>query len=32
VTTVWTQRKGAWLIRFEQVTILPELKKDSPAK
>ena len=32
VTTVWTQRKGAWLIRFEQGTIIPEQKKDSPAK
>jgi ketosteroid isomerase-like protein len=32
VTTVWTHRKGAWLIRFEQGTIIPEQKKDSPAK
>jgi len=32
VTTVWTQRKGAWLIRFEQGTIITEQKKDSPAK
>jgi hypothetical protein len=32
VTTVWTRRKGAWLIRFEQGTTIPEQKKDSPAK
>jgi len=32
VTTVWTQRKGAWRIRFEQGTIIPEQKKDIPAK
>ena len=32
VTTVWTQRRGAWLIRFEQGTIIPEQKKDSPTK
>ena len=24
VTTVWTRRKGAWQIRFEQATIIPE--------
>jgi ketosteroid isomerase-like protein len=27
VTTVWTQRKGDWLIRFEQGTITPEPSK-----
>lgn len=32
VTTVWTRQKGAWLIRFEQGTIIPERKKDSPEK
>jgi len=32
VTTVWTQWKGAWLIRFEQGTIIPEQMKDSLAK
>ncbi len=32
VTAVWTQRKGTWLIRFEQGTITPEQRKDSPAK
>jgi len=32
VTTVWTQGNGAWLIRFEQGTIIPEQKKDTPAR
>ena len=32
VTTVWTRQKGAWLIRFEQGTIIPEQKKDNAAK
>jgi hypothetical protein len=31
VTTMWTRRKGVWLIRFEQGTIIPEHKKGSPA-
>jgi len=32
VTTVWTQRKDAWLIRFEQGTIIPEQKQGQPGK
>ena len=32
VTTVWTQRKGAWLIRFEQGTVFPEQKKVGKAE
>ena len=32
VTTVWTRRKGTWLVRFEQGTIIPEHKKESQAK
>ena len=32
VTTVWTREKGEWVIRFEQGTIIPEPKKDSPSK
>jgi hypothetical protein len=31
VTTVWTQQKGTWLVRFEQGTIIPEQKNGSPA-
>jgi len=32
VTTVWTRHKGEWLIRFEQGTIIPELKESRPEK
>jgi ketosteroid isomerase-like protein len=32
VTTVWTKRKDAWVIRFEQGTIIPEEKKDGATK
>jgi len=32
VNTVWTRHKGEWLIRFEQGTIIPELKESSPEK
>jgi ketosteroid isomerase-like protein len=32
VTTVWTRQQGGWLIRFEQGTIIPEQKKETPAK
>jgi ketosteroid isomerase-like protein len=32
VTTVWTRHKSEWLVRFEQGTTIPELKKDRPAK
>jgi len=32
VTTVWTRHKGEWLIRFEQGTIIPDLKKSSLEK
>jgi hypothetical protein len=32
VTTVWTRHKGEWLIRFEQGTTIPELRKNSPTK
>jgi len=28
VTTVWTRQKGAWLVRFEQGTTIPEQKKE----
>jgi ketosteroid isomerase-like protein len=32
LTTVWTRRKGEWLIRFEQGTIIPEPSKDGQTK
>ena len=32
VTWMWTRQNGSWLMRFEQGTIIPEQKKDSPAK
>lgn len=32
VTWVWTRQNGSWLIRFEQGTIMPEQKQESPAK
>jgi ketosteroid isomerase-like protein len=32
VTWVWTRQNGSWLVRFEQGTIIPEQKQDSPAK
>ena len=32
VTWVWTRKDGSWLVRFEQGTIIPEQKQESPAK
>jgi ketosteroid isomerase-like protein len=33
VTTVWTRRKGKWLLRFEQGTVIPEsANRNSPAQ
>ena len=32
VTTVWARQKGVWLARFEQGTLIPENKMDSPTK